>query len=204
MSTLIGVYEDPETAEAVAEAVRTTLSGADDDIVVDDALGARLARDAEMDAEVADSWGSPGLGSFVTADQMRGAVVFTLIGAVIGFIPGAFIGLAFFTNSDDVITRLLVGALVGVLFGSTVGGLIGGGMAMQSTDRPLAYEAGIPVRVDNAPDDAAEIMSRFHPIRLDRFEDGQRVETIATSGPHGISGTIDLLRRNAEEPRHRD
>jgi hypothetical protein len=203
MSTLIGVYENAETAEAVATAIRTTHT-ADDDVVVDDAVGAELARSAEMDAEVADSWGSPGLGAFVTADQMRGAVLFTIIGGAIGLIPGVVIGLAFFGNSDDVIARVLVGALVGILFGSTVGGLIGGGMAMQSTDRPLAYEAGVPVRVDNATDDVAELMSQFKPLRLDRFEDGQRVETIATAGPHGISGTMRLLRRNSSQPSHRD
>ena len=198
MSTLIGVYVDVSKAEAVAVALRTTSGVNADNVAVGEARDSEIALAAEMDAEVAESWVS------TTADQIRGALLFSVVCGAIGVVPGLLIGWAFFTYSDSTWTRLLFGGLVGLLFGSTVGALIGGGMAIESTDRQLAAEAGVSVRVDHASEDTASVMSQFGPLRLDRFEDGQRVETIATAGAHGIPGTLALFRRNAKEPRHRD
>ena len=135
---------------------------------------------------------------------MRGGAYLSMRLGLVGIVPGVLIGLAFFTSTDDVWTRLLLGGAVGLLFGATFGALIGGGMAIESTDRKLAGETGVAVRVDHAPEDTASLMEQFRPIRIDRFEDGQRVETIATRGPEGIRGTWALFRRNAQEPRHRD
>ena len=61
-----------------------------------------------------------------------------MVCGLVGIVPGVLIGLAFFTSTDDVWTRLLFGGAVGLLFGATFGALIGGGMAIESTDRKLA------------------------------------------------------------------
>jgi hypothetical protein len=203
-STLIGVYRDEQTAESVARALHDDLGVPDHQLKVREPEDARREVVAEMDAEVAESWSSPGLGAFLTAEQMRGAALFAVafgaLGAVVMILPA----IVLFTFAESTITRVLVGMLVGALFGSTVGALLGGGIAMQSTDQPMAAEAGVTVRVEDADARAAEIMERFEPIRLDRWEDGERRETLSTEGPHGVKETLEQFGRNAAEPRHRD
>lgn len=203
-STLIGVYHDEQTAESVARALHDDLGVPDDHLRLEDPEDARREVVAEMDAQVAESWGSPGLGAFLTMEQMRGAVLFAGAGAVAGAVIMVVPAILLFTTTDDTWVRVLFGLLVGGLFGAVVGGLLGGGFAMQSTDHPLAAEEGVTLRVEDADSDAAALMSRYEPIRLDRWEDGERRETLATEGAHGAAETLEQFTRNAGEPLHRD
>jgi hypothetical protein len=205
VTTLIGVYHDTGHAESAARALHDEVGLPDDALVLGDARDAEREVAAEMEAEVAEGWGSPGLGAFLTAEQMRGAFLFAITFGAIGAVLLAPIGVLLFTDSWSTVTRLLLGALVGALFGSTVGALLGGGFAMQSTDQPLAAEAGVTLRVEAADDErCAEIMSHYEPIRIDRWGDGQRTETLVTEGSSGVQETVENFVRNAAEPRHRD
>jgi hypothetical protein len=203
-STLIGVYHDQQTAESVARALHDRLGVPDDHLKVHDPEDVRREVVAEMEAQVADSWGSPGMGAFLTMEQMRGAVVFSIVGIFVGAALMIVPALLLFTSTDDTVTRILFGVLVGGLFGAIVGGLLGGGFAMQSTDHPLAAEEGVTLRVEDADPQAAALMSRYEPIRIDRWEDGERRETLVTEGADGVAETLQQFTRNAAEPKHRD
>ncbi len=205
MTTLIGVYHDTGHAESAAHALHDEIGVPEDALVLGDPDDVEREVAAEMDAEVAESWGSAGLGTYLTAEQMRGAALFAGIFAIVGAVVMIPIALVLFTDGWSAWTRVLLGLLFGSLFGATVGALLGGGFAMQSTDQPLAAEVGVTLRVECADDErCAEVMSHYDPIRLDRWSDGQRTETLATEGSHGVRETIENFVRNAGEPRHRD
>ena len=145
MTVLVAVYRDRETAEAVAHELSSVPDVSLEAVRVSDAADRLLSVRAEMDAEVAESWGSPGLGAFVTAEMMRGAVLLALLIGAIGVLVGLPIGYFLFVGDASVWEKLGLGALVGGLFGATVGGLLGGGFAMQSPEEKLAAERGVPV-----------------------------------------------------------
>jgi hypothetical protein len=114
---------------------------------------------------------------------------------------GLPIGYLLFVGDASVWEKLALGALVGGLFGATVGGLLGGGFAMQSPEEKLAAERGVPVALDDAPPVAEEVMARHEPIRLDKFEDGNRVDTPQTEGPGGVMETVAEFIANTSDPR---
>jgi hypothetical protein len=201
MTVLVAVYRDRETAEAVAHELSNAPDVSSEAVRISDAADRLLSVRAEMDAEVAESWGSPGLGAFVTAEMMRGAVLLALLMGAIGVLVGLPIGYFLFVGDASVWEKLGLGAVVGGLFGATVGGLLGGGFAMQSPEEKLAAERGIPVALEDATPAAEEVMARYEPIRLDRFEDGNRVDTPQTEGPEGVTETIAELVANTSDPR---
>src|SRR4051812_18263668 len=168
MTVLVAVYRDRETAEAVARELSRVPGVSSEAVRVSDAADRLLSVRAEMDAEVAESWASPGLGAFFTAEMMRGAVLFALVIGAIGVLVGLPIGYFLFVGDAPAIEKVALGALVGGLFGATVGALLGGGFAMQSPDEKLAAERGVPVALEDAPPAAEEVMARYEPIRLDR------------------------------------
>jgi hypothetical protein len=201
MTAVVAVYRDRETAEAVAHELSNVPEVSLEAVRVSDAADRLRSVRAEMDAEVAESWGSPGLGAFTTAEMMRGAVLLALLMGAIGVLVGLPIGYFLFVGDASVWAKLGLGALVGGLFGATVGGLLGGGFAMQSPEEKLAAERGVPVALDDASPAAEEVMSRYEPIRLDKFEDGNRVDTPVTEGPEGVTETVAEFIANASDPR---
>src|SRR5947199_5327807 len=97
MTALIAIYRDEATAHEVATELRH--HGASSDALrVCDWSDARTSSLAEMDAEVAEGWGSPGLGAFVTAEMMRGALLFTVVLGGLGLVVGIALGLLFYTG----------------------------------------------------------------------------------------------------------
>jgi hypothetical protein len=201
MTVLVAVYRDRETAEAVARELSNVPDVSGEAVRVSDAADRLLSVRAEMDAEVAESWGSPGIGALVTAEMMRGAVLLAFLIGALGALVGLPIGYFLFVGDASVWAKLGLGALVGGLFGATVGGLLGGGFAMQSPEEKLAAERGVPVALDGASPAAEHVMARHAPIRLDKFEDGNRVGTLVTEGPGGVAETVTEFIANTSDPR---
>jgi hypothetical protein len=199
MAAVIGVYHDNTEPAAVAREL--VEHGIDpDEIRVGASEDHYLSIRAEMEAQVSDSWGTPGLAAFMTSEMMRGAVVFVALGSVIGAIVGIPIGLLLFFYGNSVWTQIWFGALVGVLFGSAVGAILGGGLAMQSPEDALAAESGITVRVEEDSPEIEVVMASHGPIRLDVFSGQRRLRTPVTEGPSGIAETFDEFRRNIADP----
>ena len=71
---------------------------------------------------------------------------------------------------------------------------------MQSPEEKLAAERGIPVALEDATPAAEEVMARYEPIRLDKFEDGNRVDTPTTEGPEGVTETVAEFVANTGDP----
>jgi hypothetical protein len=201
MTVLVAVYRDRQTAEAVAHELGNVPDVSSEAVRVSDAADRLLSVRAEMDAEVAESWASPGVGALVTAEMMRGALLLALLIGAMGVLVGLPIGYFLFVGDASVWEKLGLGALVGGLFGATVGGLLGGGFAMQSPEEKLAAERGVLVALDDAPSAAEEVMARHFPIRLDKFEDGERVDTPVTEGPGGVTETVAEFIANTSDPR---
>jgi hypothetical protein len=199
MTTVIGVYREAEELEAVArDLVAHGVPEADIRIGADEDHYQSIS--AEMEAEVSDSWGSAGLGTFLTAEMMRGAVVFIVIGAAVGIVIGIPIGLLLYSHTSSMVTRLGVGALIGVLFGGTVGAILGGGLAMQSPEEGLAAESGLTVRVEHDSPEIEAAMTSHDPVRLDVFSGQRRLRTPSTEGPSGIAETFDQFQQNIADP----
>jgi hypothetical protein len=200
MAAVIGVFRD--TAEPGAVAEDLVAHGIDpDEIRVGASEDHYLSIHAEMEAQVSDSWGSPGLATFMTSEMLRGAVAFIAVGGVVGAVVGVPIGLLLFSYGNSVWTQIWFGALVGVLFGSAVGAILGGGLAMQSPEDHLAAESGITVRVDEDSPEIEAVMTSHAPIRLDVFSGQRRLRTPVTEGPSGFAETFDEFRRNIADPR---
>jgi hypothetical protein len=201
MAALVAVYRDRETAEAVARELTEEHVVPDGAVRIAELSDFDASIGAEMDTEVTQSWGSPGMGVFLTGEMMRGAVLFTLMLGALGLIVGLALGYFLYDESTSLGVRLGVGGLIGLLFGAVVGALLGGGLAMKSPEERLAAERGIPVAVEDAPADAEDVMVRHHPLRLDRFDEGEHVATIVTEGPHGLSETIAEFKANTKDPK---
>jgi hypothetical protein len=204
METLVAVYRDRETADTVAVELQTTRGLPEDVLRVGAPADARASIEAEMDAEVQHGWGSGAFG-LVTAEMLRGAVIFGAVGFVIGVVLGLPIGVLLYDSSVPALVRLAIGAMVGGLFGSVVGALLGGGIGMKSGEEALAAERGVPVAVVDAEvDESIEaVLVSFDPIRVDRFVEGRRVTTPAREGPSGARETIAELVANATDPARR-
>ena len=199
---MIAIYSDRATAEAVATDLREHHHVSDAVLHVDEPADRRRALEAAMEEETAQGWAS-GIHGFATGSMVRGAVLFGVLFGAIGLILGLPIGYFLFDQADSVVTRLGVGALVGMLFGSVVGSLIGGGMAVESPAEPVAGEHGVALRIDDAPAELETVLEQYEPIRIDRFDDGQRVATPVTDRPTGIRGTVEEFEANARDPRRR-
>ncbi len=151
-----------------------------------------------MDAELSQGWG--GVAAFLTEEQTRGALSFAVGLSLAGALVGLPLGLLY-TAPAGLLVKLGIGALVGALFGSVVGALLGGGFAMQSPADELAAERGVTVSCEPDTEMAEVVMEGFHPLRLDRIDRHQLLETPATEGPSGLAESIDQFRRNTASPR---
>jgi hypothetical protein len=195
------VYRDRGAAEQVAGALSARAGTQRQAARIADPSDLEVSLRAEMDAEIADSWGSPGLGAFMTGEMMRGALLFALALGGIGVILGTIATMAIGPSGLELWERAALGALVGALFGGTVGTILGGGLAMKSPEDQLAAERGVTVRLDDPTDDAERVMAEHHPIRLDRIVGARRTATIATDGDDGITETLREFLDNAADPR---
>jgi len=202
VAAMIAIYPDRDTAEAVAAELRARHHVPDSVVHVGEPADAHREVVAEMDEEVAQGWAS-GIHGFTTAQMTRNALIFGTIGAAIGAVLGLPIGYFLFDHADAALTRLGIGALIGLLFGSVVGALVGGGLGAESPAEPLAGERGVPVRVDEAPAELEAVLEQYQPIRIDKFEDGQRVATPVTDRASGITESVQALEANAKDPRRR-
>jgi hypothetical protein len=195
MAALIGVFHDETTARSVVqELYRQTDPTVD--ATVNEPGAAAASTVAEMQVEVGRGWG--GIAAFLTPEQARGAVLFSFVFGVIGGVVGLPVGLLF-TATSSLALKLGIGALIGALFGSTVGALLGGGLAMQSVSRPTAAERGVTVVCSPDSKSAVHVMEAFDPIRIDRVEDGEVVETPTAEGPSGVRESLDELVRNSRD-----
>jgi hypothetical protein len=199
---MIAIYPDRGTAEAVAVALRERLHVPDAVVHVDEPADRRRTLEAAMEEETAQGWAS-GIHGFATGSMIRGAVVFGVLFGVVGLILGLPLGYFLFDQADAVLTRLGVGALIGMLFGTVVGALVGGGMAVESPSEPVAGEHGVPLRIDEASDELETVLEEYQPLRIDRFDDGQRVATPVTDRPSGLKGTIEEFEANTRDSRRR-
>jgi hypothetical protein len=202
MPALLAVYRDRETADTVARALQERRGVAERALRVADWSDVRASIEAEMDAEISESVPS-GIWGVMTIEMVRGALLFGVLGTILGVVLGAPLGYFLYDPDSSTLTRLAVGALVGGLFGSVVGTLLGGGFGMKSPAEGLAAERGVPVLVEDAPEGAESLMAEFGAIRIDRFEDGQRVATPVTEEPSGIGETLAETVANAREPERR-
>jgi hypothetical protein len=204
-STLLAVYADRDRAQEAVEALRRRPSGGQ--VVVDDPDDARAAVQAEMQAEVADSWASPGVGALVTKEMMRGALLMMVVVGISGLLIGALLGWLAFEPGWSLGFRLLLGAGIGGVFGGTVGALVGGGLGVRPPDEPLAGEQGVPVRVDHADPEALAVLRRFKPLRIDEIVDSERRTTPESEGPgnlvEGVAETAQQISESARDPSKR-
>jgi hypothetical protein len=201
--TLLAVYREADAAAAAAQELERAHVGSAR-VMVDHPEDAKQAVLAEMDAEVAESWASPGLGTAMTMEMMRSATLLTVVLGTLGIPIGALIGLLLFDHTGETWEKLLVGGGLGALFFGLVGALVGGGLGVHPPDAPLAGEAGIPVRVDEPGAGAIDVLKRFEPIRVDVIVDGERRATPETEGPSGLAESIDDVTKNAADPRRRN
>jgi hypothetical protein len=201
MVALVGVYKDRRIAEQVADALSSQPGAEDDAVRVSDAADLELSLRAEMDAEVADSWGSPGLGAFMTGEMVRGALLFSAVLGGLGLALGTIFTALLGPSALDFGERAALGAIVGTLFGGTVGTILGGGLAMKSPEDRLAAERGVTVRLEDPTEGSELIMAAHHPIRLDRISGTRRIDTITTDGDDGITETLREFRANSADPR---
>lgn len=204
-STLLAVYPDRDRAERAVKEIGGKAPRAH--IVLDDPGDARAAVEAEMKAEVANSWASPGMGVLVTPEMMRGALLMMFIVGISGLVVGAPLGLLAFEPGWPLWFRLALGAGIGAVFGGTVGALVGGGLGVHPPDEPLAGERGVPVRVDHADHDMVTVLRRFEPLRIDEIVDGERRTTPEANGPdnlvEGFAETAQQISESARDPSKR-
>jgi hypothetical protein len=202
MVALVGVYKDRRIAEQVADVLSSQPGAEHDAVRVSDAADLDLSLRAEMDAEVADSWGSPGLGAFMTGEMVRGALLFSAVLGGLGLALGTIFTALLGPSALDFGERAALGAIVGTLFGGTVGTILGGGLAMKSPEDRLAAERGVTVRLEDPTEGSELIMAAHHPIRLDRISGTRRIDTITTDGDDGITETLREFRAHSADPRH--
>lgn len=195
----IAVYRDTADAQAAVDDVDEVEHG-QAVVEIEPPGAADESLRAEMQAEVDDAWASPGIGVFLAAHQMRGAILFAALCGAVGTVLGLPIGLLLYGHSGELWVQLGIGALVGFLFGSVVGALLGGGFAMQSPAHQPAAQRGIVVTVSPALPEAREALARHDPIRIDRIADAERVETPVTEQPSGLRETIEEFTANAADP----
>lgn len=170
---LVAVFDKEADARAAAAALRDAGIDVDHDTASDELAAIR----GEMSEEMQHTIVGPGnIGPF-TKEMTRGI----LVGVVIATVVGALIGSAFG----------LIGALVGAAGGAVIGFLVGGAFRWQASvggdavTKRLAAERGATVGVwansDPEVERAAELLTDFDPIRLDRVTpEGHPLRTVTT------------------------
>ena len=113
MAALVGVYPDRRTADKVASALSEEAGAGGESLRVADPSDLEVSLRAEMDAELSDSWGSPGLGAFMTGEMVRGALLFTAVLGGLGLLLGTALTALIGPSSLDLVERATLGAIVG-------------------------------------------------------------------------------------------
>ncbi|MGH8902548.1 MAG: YrzE family protein [Egibacteraceae bacterium] len=200
---LLGVFRDRATAESAADEARA--AGVDDgQIHVQRREDEIASLRAEMRAELEDSWFSPQAGFILAKETAKGAVVAILLMGAVGAVLGAVLAFVF-PAGLSLWVRLLAFSALGAMAGSTAGFIVGGLAAQKGSQKRLAAERGVTVRVENAASEVQQALSEEEPIRLDVVQaDGTPTgTTLATEEDHTDEGVAQDFERAWREP-HRE
>lgn len=197
---LLGVFQNRAAAESAIESARA--AGADDEeIHVGRREDTTASLRSEMRAEVEDSWFSPQAAFILTKKATKGAIVAILVLGAVGAVIGAAAAFAF-PSGMALWTRLLAFAGVGALGGATAGFIIGASGAQKGSQKRLAAERGVTVRVKSTAPEVEQALSEEKPIRLDVIEaDGTPTgTTVTTEEDRSDEGVVEDLERALREP----
>jgi hypothetical protein len=174
---LVALFPDAEAATRAADDM--TRAGFDPTVERDRALSAR----AEMEEELDHTWWSGGLGAFATDEMSKPAATLGMLLGGAGALLGAVLTAVLASGPGAWWVRALVGAIIGAIFLGTVGLVVGGGMGARHPTDDVPAPGGVVVRVEDRSPVTADALARLRPVRLDRFRDGQYVETIVGDTP---------------------
>jgi hypothetical protein len=197
---LLGVFRNRATAQSAADRARG--AGVDDERIHVERREDKIdSLRAEMRAEVEDSWFSPQAGFMLTKETAKGAAVAILVLGAVGAVVGALLAFVFPTGMA-LWARLLAFGAVGATAGVTAGFVIGAAGAEKGTQKRLAAERGVTVRVDSAAPEVEQSLSEEEPIRLDVVTaDGTPTgTTITTEEDRTDEGVVQDLQRALREP----
>lgn len=200
---LLGVYRDRVTAESAADEARG--AGLDEgQIHVERREDEIASLRAEMRAELEDSWFSPQAGFILAKETAKGALVAMLVMGAVGAVLGVVLAFVF-PSGLPLWVRLLAFGAVGAVAGATAGFIVGGLAAQKGSQKRLAAERGVTVRVESAASEAKQALSEEQPIRLDVVEaDGTPTgTTITTEEDRTDEGVAQDFERAWREP-HRE
>jgi hypothetical protein len=155
---------------------------------------------AEMRAEVEDSWFSPQAAIILTKETAKGAGMAILVLGAIGAVAGLVLAFVF-PFGLALWLRLLTFGIVGATAGATAGFVIGAAAAQKGSQKPLASERGVTVRIEDAAPEVEQSLSENEPIRLDVVTaDGTPTgTTVTTEEDQTDEGVIQDLERGIHE-----
>ena len=177
-SELVAVFPSPDVARRAAERLDRARVG---EIVVDESL-ATVAR-GEMAEELDHTWGGGVLGTFVTDEIARPALVLAAALAVVGAVIGAGLTVGIASAPAAWWARAVIGAAAGGLFLGAVGAMVGGGMGSRHPEDDIGSGQETAVRIRGETSATVAQLRLLHPVRIDRFLDGQYQETISGETP---------------------
>lgn len=144
-----------------------------------------LVTKAEMREEVEGAWGGPGI-SLGTEHQIKGAVLWTVVGTLLGALVGVGVGVAFFGGAQGIAITTVIFAIGGATAGFVAGGFVGPRYVEQAHDLAQENRTDISVHSDDQTEvERAQAIFRHHDAdRIERFDpDGNPVPEL-----HGRSG----------------
>jgi hypothetical protein len=197
---LLGVFRSRAAAESVADRVRA--AGIDDEqIHVGRRQDSIASLRAEMRAEVEDSWISPQAAFVVTKETAKGSAVAILVLTLVGALAGAMLGF-FFAYGLALWLRLVLFGVIGATAGATVGFIAGATAAQKGSQKRLAAERGVTVRVEDTAPEVEEVLSAGEPIRLDvvAADDTPTGTTLTTEEERTDEGVVEDFERAIREP----
>ncbi len=177
-SELVAVFPTEDAARRAAERLDRARVG---EIIVDPSV-ATVAR-GEMAEELDHTWGGGLLGTFVTDDMARPALALALALALVGAVIGAGLTVAIASAPAAWWARAVIGAAVGGLFLGAVGAMVGGGMGARQPAQDVGSGRETAVRVRGETSATVAQLRLLHPVRIDRFLDGQYQGTVAGGTP---------------------
>ena len=174
---LLAVYGDRATAEDLAQRLKrefglsATINNHNDE---------RTSLNAEMRAEIEDSFLAPQAGVIYSKEAAKGLVLWTVIGCALG-LAVAVPTMLFVDFGLTRLAKIATGIGVGLAFGGTLGLVLGGLAAKRPTER-LAAEEGVTLRVPADDDALRTMLAEAEPIRIDVVDDqGRPLETVTTN-----------------------
>ena len=192
---LVAVYEDPEAAGRVRDAL-VAAGVAEAAIAVDRPEDEVVSLRGEMHEEVTQAWIVPNAAFAVTKEGVKGIGVVGIVAAAVGLLVGVALASLDFGSTYPV--RLVVFGGIGLTFGATVGLVAGAGMGSRRPDELAAAHRGVVLRVRGDSASLRELLARFEPIRLDEVSvDGDPIDTITTEGDRpDAPGDVEEMFRN--------